>query len=281
LTTNPLARLLLVSRYQINALVPSSITGSVVNVQVTHNGVNSFTATSQATTKNYFPASVVTADPAIFTTSAAGQGQGAILNSDWTVNGFANQANHATTPTGTNGVHIYLTGLGAPTSVTYVSGNTCVALTDYWAAVNAATGIPFAAPGTAWISADGAVTLSSILNGPLGDGDGGIGKIGGLAGVPIIVKPPCFAFATTASTTLGTVTVSIGGTLATITYAGFVPDSIAGLYQIDATVPVGVTPPAANLVTGTLLGQVPVVVNVGSGSVALSNMSQAVYMFVK
>jgi len=43
---------------------------------------------------------------------------------------------------------------------------------------------------------------------------------------------PCFATAPT---------VTIGGKAATVSYAGFVADSIAGLYQINAVVPTTVT----------------------------------------
>jgi uncharacterized protein (TIGR03437 family) len=47
------------------------------------------------------------------------------------------------------------------------------------------------------------------------------------------------------------VTVTIGGKSATVSYAGWVSNSAAGLYQINAVVPTGVT------------GSVPVVVTVG------------------
>jgi uncharacterized protein (TIGR03437 family) len=59
--------------------------------------------------------------------------------------------------------------------------------------------------------------------------------------------PPCFATSPT---------VTIGGKAATVSYAGFVADSVGGLYQINATVPTSVT-------AGTA---VPVVVSVGTAT---------------
>ena len=61
------------------------------------------------------------------------------------------------------------------------------------------------------------------------------------------VFPPCM---TTSPT------VTIGGKAATVTYAGFVADSVGGLYQINATIPTSVT-------AGTA---VPVVVTVGTAA---------------
>jgi len=45
--------------------------------------------------------------------------------------------------------------------------------------------------------------------------------------LPITYYPPCLATAPV---------VSIGGKAATVVYAGFVADSVGGLYQINATI---------------------------------------------
>ena len=80
----------------------------------------------------------------------------------------------------------------------------CITPASYFAAVNALA----TPPSPAWTSDDGAVMLESNL---------GNNKY-----------PPCFATSPT---------VTIGGQSATVTYAGWVADSVAGLYQINATVP--------------------------------------------
>jgi uncharacterized protein (TIGR03437 family) len=51
-----------------------------------------------------------------------------------------------------------------------------------------------------------------------------------------------------------TVTVSIGGQNATVLYAGSAGDEVAGLLQIDARVPLGITPSTATPVTITIGG---------------------------
>ena len=82
-------------------------------------------------------------------------------------------------------------------------------------------------PSPLWTTIDGAVILSSNI------------AAGHYA--------PCFVTAPT---------VTIGGKAATVSYAGFVADSIGGLYQINAVVPTTVTSGSA----------VPVVVSVGTAT---------------
>ena len=65
-------------------------------------------------------------------------------------------------------------------------------------------------------------------------------------------------------------TVTIGGNAATVTYAGWVSGSVAGLYQINATVPSKAT--ASNTA--------PLLVTIGSGSTAVSSQA-GVTMAVK
>ncbi len=77
------APLLFASPQQINAVVPYAVAGrSTIQVQVENNHAWS----------NPILLPVASADPAIFTLSNSGQGQGAILNPDGSVNGPANPA---------------------------------------------------------------------------------------------------------------------------------------------------------------------------------------------
>jgi uncharacterized protein (TIGR03437 family) len=187
------ANLVYVSNTQINALVPSGVNAkgiTQIEVIVTYNG-NASTA---------FVAAPVAANPGIFTTSADGQGQGAILLPNFSVNSTSNLAVKGTT------VMIYVSGLGAPTSTAADTAGKSApkAPASCISAANYVTADSLANPATA----DGAVILASkIATNDL---------------------PPCFATAPT---------VSIGGQAATVSYAGWVADSVAGLYQINATVP--------------------------------------------
>ena len=205
-----------VSNTQINALVPSGVLAkgiTDVEVVITYNG--------NASTP--FAVAPVAANPGIFTVGADGQGQGAILLPNFSVNSSTNEA-----ATG-NIVMIYVSGLGAPTSAgADKAGKTaakapgsCISLASYYGAVNALT----PAPGTPWTTDDGAVILASNL--------------------ATNTLPPCFS---------ASPTVSIGGKSATVTYAGWVADSVAGLYQINATIPATAPTGAAVPVTVTLGG---------------------------
>jgi uncharacterized protein (TIGR03437 family) len=67
------------------------------------------------------------------------------------------------------------------------------------------------------------------------------------------VYAPCFVTAPT---------VTINGAPATVTYAGWVSGSVAGLYQINATVP-----------TKAVAGSNPVQITVGTGTNAVSSQT--------
>jgi uncharacterized protein (TIGR03437 family) len=212
------AYLVYVSNTQINALVPSGVVAKgITQVEVV--------VTYNGNNSTAFNVTPVAANPGIFTVGADGLGQGAILLPNFSVNSATNEATLGST------VMIYVSGLGAPTSTgadkagksAPKAPGSCISAASYFAAVNALT----PAPGTLWTSDDGAVILESNL----ATND----------------LPPCFASAPT---------VNIGGQNATVTYAGWVADSVAGLYQINATVPTKAT-------TGTA---VPVVVTFGGVS---------------
>lgn len=162
----------------------------------------------------------VAANPGIFTVGSDGEGQGAILlSSNYSVNGASNEVAVGAT------VLIYVSGLGTPTSTAAdtASKSAATAPASCISPASYVTADALTSPATT----DGAVILASKIE----TND----------------LPPCFA---------SSPTVTIGGKTATVTYAGWVADSVAGLYQINAKVPTGVT-------TGTA---VPVVVTMGGVS---------------
>ena len=211
------AYLLFATDTQINAFVPSGVVGnSTVNIAVNYNSVAS---------ANY-AASVAAADPGMFTVNSSGQGQGAILlSADYSVNSASNKAAKGST------VLLYLAGMGAPNSTATNTAGTsaptfpggCISTASYISTENGLS----SHPSPPWTTLDGAVIASANL---------ATNKF-----------PPCFASS-------GAVSVTIGGFAATVSYAGFVADSVAGLYQINVVVPSAVT-------SGTA---VPVVVTMGS-----------------
>ena len=101
------APILFANATQINVLVPSALVPSAtvpVNVVVT-----SGTATSAT-----FPVNIIAADPGIFTMSASGIGQGAILNAaTYVLNGSGAAAADHTADT----IAIFLAGMGTPNSM--------------------------------------------------------------------------------------------------------------------------------------------------------------------
>ena len=209
------APLLFVSQQQINAIVPSGIPGTTGALNTQVKIVVTYNGVASAK----LLANVVTADPGIFTTNADGTGQGAILNADTSANTTTNKAAKGSI------VSIYLAGMGAPTSTGTNTSQTslafpksCITLAAYVAAVNNVH-------SGALSTVDGAVIQGSLL--------------------AHNTFPPCFATSPT---------VTIGGKAATVSYAGFVADSVAGLYQINALIPT----------TVTVGNAVPVVVTMGT-----------------
>ena len=217
---------------QINCIIPSGLTvGGTAAVTVT---------SGTSASDGLFTVGVVAADPGIFTLASDGIGPGAILNSDMSVNTPTNPAHAGDI------VAIYMTGLGAPNSAaTDTSANAggyptgCVAVNGttsapgYIQVVNTSTHT-YTAPTTPWTNIDGAVLNPAMLLGS--------------------ALPPCFTAAT-----LTAVTVTFGSTPVTgngasgISYAGFAPSAVAGLYQLNVKIPNGLTP-----------GNVPVTVTLGT-----------------
>jgi uncharacterized protein (TIGR03437 family) len=213
------AYLLFATNNQINALVPSGVTAADTNMQV----VVSYNSILSNTNVNY-TVNGAAAKPGIFTISSSGQGQGAILLSNYSVNSATNTATTGST------VLIYASGLGVPTST---GAGTVAASAAY--------------PGTC-VSPANYVTLAGLSDPATEDG-----AVIDPTYLATHVYAPCFVTAPT---------VTINGAPATVTYAGWVSGSVAGLYQINATVP-----------TKAVAGPNPVQITVGTGTNAVSSQA--------
>ena len=166
------------------------------------NSTVKFKVTYGTAVSSVYTAAVATSNPGIFTTSSNGQGQGAILNQDYSANSTSSSSTKAAVG---STVMIFASGLGTPNSTatdtagtgspTYPTG--CVSPANYMAAVNAGTFTGGSKPGTAWTTLDGAVILGS--------------------NVATNKFAPCMVNSGTSA-----VTVTIGGKTATVGYAGWV-----------------------------------------------------------
>jgi uncharacterized protein (TIGR03437 family) len=218
------APLLFATTSQINLLVPSVISGAIgsgtVDI-VVHYGAASSAA---------FNVTAVAQDPGIFTVGADGQGSGAALDLNYNLISASNPAGLRTLETVnavpntdvSDTISIYMTGLGIPDSTgdntipaVDNSGNglvyaaDCVTPASYLGTVTTSPSFAFAT-GNAPATLDGAVILPSALN---------TGRL-----------QPCVKPSNITS-------VDIGGVAGTVTYAGWVADTVAGLYQINVQLP--------------------------------------------
>jgi hypothetical protein len=240
------APILFATNNQINAMVPAGLSAQIGNnVDVVVN----FGYATGATMRSSAPmtVSIVATNPGLFTIGSNGQGDAAVLDANWSVVSATNPAGIRTNVGAVSGgisetVQLYLTGLGSPstgannnatgTSGGAVWGTDCISTSSYLTSLNTSSGASVTA-------IDGAIVQSALLNSNR--------------------LVPCIASGSTNSPT-----VTIGGQSATITYAGFVPDAISGLYQINVKLPINTgtftnaagTTPA--IVTGPI--QLPLVV---------------------
>jgi hypothetical protein len=237
------APLLFATNGQINLIVPAGVSafgGSADIVAYFGFGSGNTLLSSAA-----FQVNIGASDPGIFTVGADGQGAGAILDASWNLINSSNQAGMRSGGSDSDTIQIFVTGLGAPDSAgpSGTPSTPCIPATsgtgNYMGLLQTATSV-----SPSLTSIDGAVVQASLL------------PSGGL--------PPCFTSNTP-------VTVTVGGQAATVTYAGFVGDVVAGLYQINAQLPPSVgtfypnyptqTSPIANI---TAPVQLPVQVTVNS-----------------
>jgi uncharacterized protein (TIGR03437 family) len=249
--------LVFASNTQINVLVPAAVatvtpsligTGTI-DIVVTYGVTAPPTAPLTTESSTAYNVGVIANDPGIFAANSNGTGQGAVLNSDYSLNSSTTAALHTT-----GSVIVYLTGMGAPTStasnvttttaiaypascISALGATTPTAITGYMTTINTTTVSPaYTAPSPNWTSVDGAIIQSAkiVANGTFH-------------------YPPC----------IGSVTATIAGVTANVTYAGWVADSIAGLYQVNLTVPAGAVPNTYASSGGTPIS-VPVLITVNS-----------------
>lgn len=221
------APLLFATNTQINLLVPSAVSANIssgtVDIIVSY-GAASGTPAPQVSPA--FNVAIAATDPGIFTVGADGQGSGAILDANYSLISATNPAgirSHTLVPGTSDTVAIYMTGLGIPDSTASNAsvasdgaGGTgglqwsadCVTPGSYLTSFNSAQ------TGTALTTLDGTLIIPSVLN---------TGRLvpcllssGGSGDVPV---------------------VTIGGQPAVVTYAGWVPGTIAGLYQVNVQLP--------------------------------------------
>ncbi len=201
-----LAPILFATNGQINLMVPSAVSayiGSQVDIVVNFGYGSGATMKSSAP----FAVNVAATNPGIFTVGSDGQGDGAALSSTYTLINAGNPAGVRSTATDSDTISVYLTGLGAPDS-TADNANSgagawsadCVTVASYAVSLNALAGSSLA-------NVDGTVLQSLLLNS---------GRL-----------PPCVQ-----SSSTNVPSVTVGGVAATVLYAGFVPDTVAGLYQV-------------------------------------------------
>lgn len=207
------APLLFASNSQINAIVPAGVSAydnGTVDVVVTFGfGVAPVATLLQSAP---FTVNITATDPGIFTVGSDGQGSGAVLDASYNLITTTNPGGMRSTGSDSDTILIYATGLGLPTSTGDNTGTSagCIAATpasgsgSYQATLQSATSV---SPSLSNI--DGAVIQSALLNS------------GNL--------PPCIAVVPT---------VKIGGVSAgVVAYAGFVADTVAGLYQLNVPLP--------------------------------------------
>ena len=208
------APLLFATNGQINALVPAAVGVSPYVGTGTVDIIVTFGAQSSAA----FNVSIAASDPGMFTIGSSGQGPAAALSfPSYSLVSATHPALMRSGVATSDTIQLYVTGLGLPPSswnATTTGSNTpitnCVAAVtgtgNYMSQLQAAIG---ALPVLTNI--DGAVVQSALI----ASND----------------FPPCLT--TQPTVTIGGVAASAGA----VTYAGFVDDTVAGLYQINVQLP--------------------------------------------
>ncbi len=206
------APILFATNNQINILVPSAVAAQIGNAidMVVSFGYGSGSTILSSTP---YPVNIAATNPGVFTIGADGQGQGAIMNSaDYSIIASGREAGMRSTATDSDTVLIYVTGLGAPDSAAdnATSGSSswsadCITTASYLTSLNSLN-------STSISSVDGAIIQSALLNS---------GRL-----------TPCVT-----SSSANVPSVTFGGVAGTVSYAGWVSDSVAGLYQLNVKLP--------------------------------------------
>ena len=210
------APLLFATNNQINLLVPGAVfasIGSSVDIVVNFGYASGATLLSSAP----YPVNVVATNPGLFTIGADGQGSVAALDAGYNLISSTNPAGLRTTTGGpSDTIQIYMTGLGKPDSTASNASagsgpnpawsTDCVTMASYVTSLNTAT-------ASSVSNIDGAIVQSDLLNSNR--------------------LAPCIL-----SNSADLPAVTIGGIGGVVTYAGFVSDSVAGLFQVNVTLPV-------------------------------------------
>jgi len=238
-TVTPLgaAPILFATNNQINVIAPGGLfaqIGNTVDIVVTF-GYGTLPTT--LLTSAPYTVQIVPANPGVFVMTGDGQGDAAAENLS-KAGALVNAGSPASTSDAAgDSLQVFVTGLGKPDSTGAAASATtwglvCMDPALYW---------PLVPPAT---SDDGIILQSSLMSG---------------------ANAPCFKSIGSAAPRTP-VAVTIGGAVAPVTFAGWVNDSVAGLYQIDVTVPLTATFAAASTpVTVTGAGkEYPVVVTVGT-----------------
>ncbi len=246
------APLLFATNTQINAAVPGGL-----SLATKYDIVVNYGATvAPATSSSPYTVNVQASDPGIFTVGSDGQGDAAILeNGTWTPVGPTNPAAMRKTQANSDYVAIYMTGLEVP-NATALTVPVCITPALYLTALD-----PLYS-GTI----DGVVLQTSVLNN---------------TATP---HAPCLTGTVSVPATLPAVT--IGGQVAPVSFAGWVADSIPGLYQVNAQLPsstaVGITnggvftttsstTPTLAAITGAI--ELPITVTSSSGTASQNSVT--------
>ena len=237
------APLLFATNGQINLVVPSAVHGQATVDIVVNFGYGTGTTMKSSAA---FPVTVADTNPGIFTIGQDGQGSGAILDSQWNLVASPNPGGMRSTAADSDVIAIYMTGLGVPDSTAdnanAGSGPTwasdCASPASFLTSLNAMA-------QSSLTTLDGVVIQSALLN--------------------TNRFVPCLL---TNSADLPVVTV--GGVSATVVYAGWVADTIAGLYQVNVKLP-GTTGSFTNSTGATITNitaptQLPLVITANSRS---------------
>ncbi len=203
------APVLFATNSQINLMVPSVVpTGSGnIDIVVNYGPVGSPRISAP------YNVSIVDSDPGIFTIGADGQGSGAALDLNYNLIGAPNPAGLRTGAGNSDSISLYVTGLGTPDGTAANAGGgtnawstDCVSLGNYLTAFNNAQ------TGTALTSLDGTLIVPNVIDSTR--------------------LVPCLVSADITHLYVGGVDVASG-----LEYAGWVPGTIAGLYQINIKLP--------------------------------------------